>query len=67
LSTGVVQLGQIVALVGMVVLLLTGMSRQRARKLGQASTPVFFRQQRWLRGVAYGLILVGLILMWAQK
>jgi len=64
---GVVELGQILALVGMVVLLLTSMSRQRARKSGQASTPGFFRQQRWMHAAAYGLILVGLMLMWAKK
>jgi len=62
-----VELGQILALVGMVVLLLTGMRRQQARKSGQASTPKFFREQRWMHGVAYGLILVGLMLMWAKK
>ena len=64
---GLVELGQILALVGMVVLLWGGMRRQRARKLGQASTPVFFREQRWMHGAAYGLILVGLLLMWAKK
>jgi hypothetical protein len=67
LNVGAVELGQIIALVGMVVLLLTGMRRQRARKSGQSSTPKFFREQRWLHGAAYGLILVGLLLMWAKK
>jgi len=62
-----VELGQILALVGMVVLLLSGMRRQRARKLGQASAPGFFREQRWLHAAAYGLILAGLMLMWAKK
>ncbi len=67
LSLGLVELGQILALVGMVVLLWGGMRRQRARKLGQSSTPGFFREQRWMHGAAYVLILVGLLLMWAKK
>jgi hypothetical protein len=67
LNLGAVELGQVLALVGMVVLLLTGMSRRRARKLRQASTPKFIREQRWMYGAAYGLILVGLMLMWAKK
>ena len=67
MSLGAVELGQILALVGMVVLLLSGMRRRQARKLGQASTPGYFREQRWLHGAAYGLILVGLLLMWIKK
>jgi hypothetical protein len=43
------------------------MRRQQARKSGQASTPAFFREQRWMHAAAYGLILVGLLLMWAKK
>jgi uncharacterized membrane protein YidH (DUF202 family) len=62
-----VELGQIIALMGMVVLLLTGLRRQRARKLKKASTPSFFREQRWMYAAAYGLILVGLMLMWTKK
>ena len=64
---GAVEIGQILALVGMVILLLSGMRRQQARKSGQAATPKFFREQRWMYGAAYGLILVGLLLMWAKK
>ena len=63
----VVEIGQILALVGMVVLILSGMGRQRARKQGKQAAPAFLKQQRWLHGAAYGLILVGLLLMWVKK
>lgn len=63
----VVELGPILALIGMVLLLLSSMGRQRARKSGQARTPAFLNQQRWLHVGAYGLILVGLLMMWAKK
>lgn len=62
-----VEIGQILALVGMVVLILSGLGRQRARKEGKHADPAFLKQQRWLHGAAYGLILVGLLLMWAKK
>jgi len=67
LSISVLQIGQIVALVGMVLLILSGMGRQRARKEGKQRDPAFLKQQRWLHGAAYGLILLGLFLMWAKK
>ena len=60
-------MGQILALVGMVLLLWGNLARQRARKQGKLATPGFLRQQRWLHGVALGLVLVGLLLMWAKK
>ena len=62
-----VETGQIVALVGMVLLILSGMGRQRARKEGKQRDPAFLKKQRWLHGAAYGLILLGLILMWAKR
>ena len=62
-----IQLGQILALVGMVLLLWCGLRRQQARKAGQASTPGFIREQRLMYAAAYGLILAGLMLMWAKK
>jgi len=61
------QIGHVLALMGMVVLLLGGLSRQRARKLGKQADPAFLRQQRWVYGAAYSLILVGLMLMWAKR
>ncbi len=63
----VVEIGHILALVGMVVLILGGLGRQRARKLGKHADPGFLKQQRWLLGAAYGLILAGLLLMWAKR
>ena len=48
-------------------MILTGMGRQRARKEGKQRDPAFLKQQRWLHGAAYGLILLGLILMWAKR
>lgn len=62
-----VELGQVLALVGMVLLLLCGLRRQQARKAGQASAPDFLREQRVMYAAAYGLILVGLMLLWAKK
>ena len=62
-----VETGQIVALVGMVLLILSGMGRQRARKEGKQRDPAFLKKQRWLHGAAYGLILLGLYLMWGKK
>jgi len=55
------------ALVGMVLLILSGVGRQRARKEGKLADPVYLKQQRWLHGGAYGLILLGLILMWGKR
>jgi uncharacterized membrane protein len=63
----VVEIGHILALVGMVVLILGGLGRQRARKLGKHADPGFLRQQRWLHAAAYGLILLGLLLIWVKK
>ena len=64
---GSIELGQIVTLVGLVVLLVTGLRRQQARKAGKASTPAFFREQRLMYAAAYGLIVLGLILLWGKK
>ncbi|MBI4644322.1 MAG: hypothetical protein HY743_11500 [Deltaproteobacteria bacterium] len=63
----VVEIGHILALVGMVVLILGGLGRQRARRLGKHADHSFLKQQRWLMGAAYGLILVGLLLIWVKK
>ena len=51
----------------MVLLILGGMGRQRARKEGKQRDLAFLKKQRWLHGAAYGLILLGLVLMWANK
>ncbi|MHB8068734.1 MAG: hypothetical protein ACYDIC_12650 [Desulfobaccales bacterium] len=67
LSLGGIELGQVLALVGLVLLLLSGWRRRQARKAGQASTPQFFREQRWMYAAAYGLIIVGLMLIVGKK
>lgn len=61
------ELGPLLALVGMVVLLLSGWARRSARKEGKQKDPHVLRQQRWLYGTAYALILLGLFLMWGKK
>jgi len=60
-------LGQLLALVGLIFLLLTGMGRQRARRQQQTPSPTFQLWQKWGSIAAFGLILVGLLLMaWAK-
>ena len=51
----------------MVLLILGGLGRQRARKTGKLADPGYLQQQRLLHGAAYGLILVGLLLMWGKR
>jgi hypothetical protein len=61
-------LGEIVALVGMVVLLLTGMGRRRVR---QGRRPAGGGLGKWLVGrgdvVAFVIILAGLVLVYLHK
>jgi hypothetical protein len=60
-------LGPLLALLGLVLLLVRGLSRQRAR---QRRLPAGAGVSRWSglsALVAYALILAGLWLMWAQK
>jgi uncharacterized membrane protein len=65
---GSVGLGEVVALVGMVVMLLTGMARRRVR---QGRRPAGGGLGAWLVGrgdvVAFVLIVAGLVLMYLQK
>jgi hypothetical protein len=63
----VIKTGEILALVGMGVLLLSNLGRRRAR---QGRPPAKGRLGQWLaRGdvVAFGLILAGLVIMYLQK
>ena len=62
-----VQLGHILALVGMGLLLWGGLGRQSARKHGTLRSPGFLTRQRWLHAAAFGFILAGLFLLWGQK
>ena len=62
------KLGEITALVGLVVLLLTGMGRRRVR---QGKLPAKQNLVKWLflRGdvVAFVIIFAGLVLMYLKK
>jgi hypothetical protein len=62
-------LGQILALVGLVVFLLTGLGRQRSRRRPQAPgpSPASQRWQKWGTVAAFGLIVAGLVLMATTK
>jgi cytochrome b561 len=57
--------GQILALLGLVLLLVNSWGRQRSRRRPPA--PGVSRWQRFSAFAAYALILMGLLLMWAQK
>jgi threonine/homoserine/homoserine lactone efflux protein len=55
--------GQILALVGFILLLLTGVGRQQARRRQQQPSPRFQRWQNLGTLAAFALIIIGLILM----
>ena len=59
--------GEILALVGLGLLLLTGWGRQRQRKLRHPPRPGFILWQRWGGVAAYVCVALGLLLMYAQK
>jgi uncharacterized membrane protein len=62
-------LGQILALVGLIVFVLTGVGRQRSRSRSQASTPAPGLQpwQKYGTIAAIALIILGLVLMTMGK
>jgi len=60
-------IGQILALVGLILLLLTGMGRQQARRQRQRPSPGFLLLQRWGAYAAFGLLLAGLLIMALAK
>ena len=62
-------LGQILALVGLIVFLITGLGRQQARRRprSQAPSPALLRWQQWGTFAAIALILAGLVLMATAK
>jgi hypothetical protein len=59
--------GEILALVGMGVLLLSNMRRRRARQGRLPAKGGLARMLGWGDFVAFGLILAGLIVMYLQK
>jgi uncharacterized membrane protein len=62
-------LGQVLALVGLIVFVLTGVGRQRTRSRSQSSppSPTLQRWQQWGTIAAIALILAGLVLMATGK
>jgi hypothetical protein len=62
-------LGQVLALVGLIVFVLTGVGRQKSRRRDQSPppSPGFQLWQRSGTIVAIALILAGLVLMAASK
>jgi uncharacterized membrane protein YidH (DUF202 family) len=56
-------LGQVLALLGLVLLLLTGVGRQRARRQERQPSPSLQRWQQWGSLAGLALVLVGLLLM----
>jgi hypothetical protein len=62
-------LGQILALVGLIVFVVTGVGRQksRSRPRSQPPTPAFQRWQQWGTFAAMALMVAGLVLMALAK
>jgi uncharacterized membrane protein len=62
-------LGQILALVGLILFVLTGVGRQRSRSRSQASppSPTFQLWQKYGTIAAIALVVVGLILVAMAK
>jgi uncharacterized membrane protein len=62
-------LGQILAMVGLIIFVLTGVGRQKSQRRAQAPapSPAFQLWQRSGTIVAIALILAGLVLMAASK
>jgi hypothetical protein len=55
------------ALVGLILLLLTGMGRQKSRRQTQESSPQLPEWQRWGNYVGLALVLVGLLIwIWTK-
>ncbi len=61
------QTGEIIALAGMVVLLVSNMGRRQARRGKAPATRSLAKMLSWGDFVAFGLILVGLVIMYFQK
>lgn len=61
------QTGEIVALVGMVVLLLNNMGRRRARQGKVPAKGTLARLLSWGDYAAFGIIMAGLVIIYLQK
>lgn len=60
-------LGQIMALLGLILFLVTGWGRRQIRKQGRSASPRLLALQSWGSLAALLLILAGLVLMYYQK
>jgi Na+-transporting methylmalonyl-CoA/oxaloacetate decarboxylase gamma subunit len=62
-------LGQVLALLGLIVFVLTGVGRQQSRRRSQSQppSPIFKLWQQWGAIAAIALILAGLVLMVTGK
>jgi hypothetical protein len=60
-------LGQVLSLVGLILLLITGMGRQRSRSRQQSPAAGSQRWQNWASLAGFALIIVGLVLMATAK
>ena len=61
-----VTLGNLTAILGLALLVLGSGGRRRHRRLRSRDTGLF-KGIYWVDGVAYVLILAGLLIMWVQK
>jgi hypothetical protein len=61
------ELGQLLAFLGLILVLLIGWGRRRARAQKRSVSPVLLKIQSWGSLAAFGLILAGLILMSYHK
>jgi hypothetical protein len=61
------QVGQILALAGLALLILGTMGRRRSRGWRGPGARGLSRWWHWSDLAAYGLILAGLVIMWAKK
>jgi hypothetical protein len=61
------QTGEIISLAGMVVLLLNNMGRRRARQGKVPAKGGLAKLLSWGDYVAFGIILVGLVVIYIQK
>jgi hypothetical protein len=61
------QAGEIIALLGMAVLLLSNLGRRQVRQGRVSANRSLARMLSWGDFVAFGLILAGLVVMYFQK
>ncbi len=62
-----INLGRILTLLGLILVLVTGWGRRRAREQRQSVSPKLLKLQSWGSLAAFLLILAGLVLMNYQK